>query len=173
MNFITLTRKNLVIQGLIFLLVGILFMTFPEGILIGISIYLGLLMMVPGVVMIITALMKKESGIGSSLLVEGVLLTLFGLLFILEPQLVGKLLAVFIGIWMLGAGIQQMVASSANKAVGWNYWWIQLLAGILLILFGLVVLFNAFTASVALMIWFGALMIVYGVYYLILAFVQY
>jgi len=173
MSFISLTRKNLVIQSLIFLLVGLLFVAFPEGILKGISIYLGLLMLVPGVIMIITSLMKKETGVGSSLLIEGIILTLFGLLFIFEPQLVGKLLAIFIGIWMIGAGVLQVAASSGNKAAGWKYWWIQLLAGILLMIFGLVVLFNAFTASVALMIWFGALMIVYGIYYLILAFTQY
>ena len=171
MSFIAVTRKNLVIQGIVFLLAGILFVAFPEGILKGISIYLGLLMLIPGVVMIITPLVKK--GGGPSLLIEGIILTLFGLLFIFEPQLIGKLLAIFIGIWMIGSGILQIAASSETKAAGWKYWWLQLLAGIILVIFGVVILFNAFTASVALMIWFGAVMIFYGVYYLVLAFGHY
>ena len=173
MKFIAVTRNNLVIQGLVFLLGGLLFVAFPAGILKGISIYLGLLMLVPGVIMLITSLVKQGTGTGSSLLIEGILLTLFGLLFILKPQLVGKLLAIFIGIWMIGTGVLQVAASSGNKAAGWKYFWIQLLAGILLVIFGFVVLFNAFTASVALLIWFGVIMIVYGVYYLVLAFTQY
>ena len=172
MSLFAITRKNLLVQGIVFLLLGILFVSFPEGILKGISIYLGFLLLVPGVVMILAPVIDRGVQKGS-LLTEGMLLTLFGLLFIFEPELVGKLLAFFVGIWMIGAGIMQMAASSAKKSFGWKNWWILLIAGILLIIAGVVILFNAFAVSVALMIWFGVIMIVYGVYYLIVAFTQY
>jgi len=173
MSFITITRKNLVIQGIVFLLLGILFVAFPDKILMGISIYLGIVMLVPGVVMIATPLARREGSASPALLTEGVLLTLFGLLFIFRPEMVGKLLALFVGIWMIGAGIMQVAGSAAKKSMGWKYWWVQFLAGILLLIAGIVILFNAFSVSVALMIWFGVIMIIFGVYYLVLAFTQY
>jgi uncharacterized membrane protein HdeD (DUF308 family) len=173
MSFVTITRKNLVIQGIVFLLLGILFVIFPEGILKGISIYLGIAMLVPGVVMIVTPLARREGPANPALLTEGVLLTLFGLLFIFKPEIVGKLLALFVGIWMIAAGIMQVAGSAAKKSMGWSYWWVQFLAGLLLLVAGLVILFNAFQVSVALMIWFGVIMIIFGVYYLVLAFTQY
>jgi uncharacterized membrane protein HdeD (DUF308 family) len=173
MSFVTITRKNLVIQGIVFLLLGILFVAFPDKILKGISIYLGIVMLVPGVVMIVTPLARREGAASPALLTEGVLLTLFGLLFIFRPELVGKLLALFVGIWMIGAGIMQVAGSAAKKSMGWKYWWTQFLAGVLLLIAGIVILFNAFSVSVALMIWFGVIMIIFGVYYLVLAFTQY
>jgi uncharacterized membrane protein HdeD (DUF308 family) len=173
MSFIAITRKNLIIQGIVFLLLGILFVAFPDKILKGISIYLGIIMLVPGVVMIVTPLARKESSASPALLTEGVLLTLFGLLFIFRPEIVGKLLALFVGIWMIAGGIMQVAGSAAKKSMGWKYWWVQFLAGVLLLIAGLVILFNAFSVSVALMIWFGVIMILYGVYYLVLAFTQY
>ena len=173
MKVVEINRKNLVIQGIVFLVLGILFILFPEGILKGISIYLGIVMLVPGVVMVVIPLAKKEAGAHSVLITEGVLLTLFGLLFIFRPEIVGKLLALFVGIWMIAGGIIQVAGSASKKSMGWKYWWVQFLAGILLLVAGLVILFNAFSVSVALMIWFGVIMIIYGVYYLVLAFTQY
>ncbi len=173
MKILGITRKNLVIQGVVFLVLGILFILFPEGILKGISIYLGILMLVPGIVMVVMPLARKEAGVHSALITEGVLLSLFGLLFIFRPEIVGKLLALFVGIWMIIGGVMQVAGSASKKSVGWKYWWVQFLGGILLLIAGLVILFNAFTVSVALMIWFGVIMIIYGVYYLVLAFTQY
>ncbi len=173
MKGLNITRKNLVVQGIVFVLLGILFLLFPEEILKGISVYLGIVMLVPGVVMIVLPLARNEGSSSPVMLTEGVLLTLFGLLFIFRPAIVGKLLALFVGLWMIGGGIMQVAGSAARKSMGWRYWWVQFLAGILLIVAGLVILFNAFSVSVALMMWFGVLMIIFGVYYLVLAFTQY
>ncbi len=173
MKTLRITRKNLVIQGVIFILLGILFLLFPEEILKGISVYLGILMLVPGVVMIVLPLARNEAGTSPVVLTEGVLLTLFGLLFIFRPEIVGKLLALFVGLWMIGGGIMQVAGSASQKSMGWRYWWTQFLVGILLIIAGLVILFNAFSVSVVLMMWFGVLLIIFGIYYLVLAFTQY
>jgi len=173
MKFFEVNRKNLVIQGVVFLVLGLLFIVFPKGILKGISIYLGIVMLVPGIVMVITPLIRKEAGAHSVLITEGVLLTLFGLLFIFRPEIMGKLLALFVGIWMVAGGIMQVAGSASKKSIGGKYWWVQFIAGILLLVAGVVILFNAFSVSVALMIWFGVIMIIFGVYYLVLAFTQY
>ncbi len=173
MPIINVTRKSLIIQGLVFLLLGILFVAFPEGILKSISIYLGFLMMIPGIVMILTPLIKKNYQTNSPLLAEGLLLALFGLLLVVKPEIVGKLLAIFVGIWMIGGGTIQFAASFEKKQLQWRYWWIQLLAGICLVILGIIILFNAFSFSVIVTVWFGTILIAFGIYYLFLAFMLY
>ncbi|NOY37381.1 MAG: hypothetical protein GXO83_07370 [Chlorobi bacterium] len=170
MNIFKFTRQVYLIQGFLFLLFGILFVAAPESILFGISIYLGVLALIPGVVMIVVALLGRSGSAMGMVLVWGLMLALLGLLLIVKPEIMAILLALFIGLWVLFNGIAQIRNALLKKSEGWNNWWIRLVAGIVLTVFGLLIMSNAFTTTVILTIWFGALMIASGIYYLIMAF---
>lgn len=169
MDFFRFTRQAYLIQGLLFLVFGILFVAAPEGVLFSISIYLGILALIPGVVMIVLAFANRAGNFSGMLFIWGLLLALLGLLLIVKPEIMAILLALFIGIWVLFNGIAQIRNSMALKSEGWRNWWVRMAAGIVMTLFGLAILSNAFATTVILTIWFGALMIATGVYYLIMA----
>lgn len=173
MSLFMVTKRNLLIRGLVFLILGILFISFPEEILRSISVYLGVILLISGIILIMVSLIKAGSYSKPALLTSGIVTSLFGLLFILKPAIVEVLLDLLIGLWMLFNGISQISGSTVKKEMGWKYWWIQLLGGILLLVFSLAVLFDAFSASIILTVWFGAIMIAYGVYYLIVALTGY
>jgi uncharacterized membrane protein HdeD (DUF308 family) len=164
----TLSRNAYLFQGLLFLLLGILFVAAPESILISISIYLGIIALIPGVVMIVIGLTGRTGG---SVLpvVWGGMLALLGLLLIVKPEITGIIFALFIGIWVIFSGVLQIQNALSMKKSGWSNWWLRLAVGVVLIVFGLAVLTNAFATTVVLTIWFGVLMIATGVYYLLLA----
>jgi uncharacterized membrane protein HdeD (DUF308 family) len=144
-----------------------LFVAFPEGALKGISLYVGLVILIPGIIMLIAGFMDKSgSGSRNVLIGEGVLAILFGLLFILRPELVGKLFSVFISLWVILNGIFKLTASFMLKDLGISNWWVGLLIGLLLLVFGIYMLVNAFSVSVVITIWVGILLLAIGAYYL-------
>lgn len=169
MDIFRFTRQAYLIQGLLFLAFGILFVAAPEGVLFSISIYLGILAMIPGVVMIVLSFANRGGGFSGMMFVPGLLLALLGLLLIVKPEVMAVLLAVSIGIWVLFNGLGHITNAFTLKSEGWRNWWVRLLAGAVLTIFGLAILGNAFATTVILTIWFGGLMMVTGIYYLILA----
>lgn len=171
MNFTNLSKRNTLIQGLVFILFGVLFVAFPLSVLRSISIYLGIVILVPGIVMITAGVFNKNGGTDRNFLIpSGIVTVLFGLLFILKPEIVALLLSLFIAIWVLFSGALQVAAAFSFKAMGIKMWWTRLLVGLFLLVFGIVILKNALSVSVALTMWIGILMLVTGVYYLVLAF---
>jgi len=171
MEFIKLSKKNTLIQGLIFILFGVLFVAFPLSVLRSISIYLGIVILIPGVIMITAGFTNKNVGAGRNLLITGGIVTsLFGLLFILKPEIVALLLSLLIAIWVLFSGALQVAAAISIKTLGYKMWWTRFLVGLFLLAFGVVILKNALSVSVALTMWIGIMMLISGVYYLVLAF---
>ncbi len=167
MKSLSLSKKDYIINGIVFILIGLLIVAFPEGVLKGISLYVGLVILIPGIIMLIAGFMNK-SGSGSKkvLIWEGVFAILFGLLFILMPELIGKLFSVFISIWVIFNGIFKMSSSFALKGMNDSSWWVQLLIGLVLLAFGIYVLINAFGVSTFLAMWVGVFLLIFGVYYL-------
>jgi uncharacterized membrane protein HdeD (DUF308 family) len=167
MKNLSLSKKNTLINGVIFILLGLLFVAFPEGTLQGISLYVGLVILIPGIIMLVAGFMDKSgSGNKNVLIGEGVLTILFGLLFILKPGLVGILISVFIALWVILNGIFKLTASFTLKDLGISNWWVGLLIGLLLLVFGIYMLVNAFSVSVMITIWVGILLLAIGAYYL-------
>ncbi len=167
MKSLSLSKKNTIINGFVFILLGLLFVAFPEGVLKGISLYVGLVILIPGIIMLIAGFMDKSgSGSRNVLIGEGVLAILFGLLFILKPELVGILFSVFISLWVILNGIFKMAASFVLKDLNDSSWWVQLLIGLVLLAFGIYMLVNAFGVSVLLTMWVGIFLLIFGVYYL-------
>ncbi len=165
-NF-SLSKKNTIINGVIFIFLGLLFVAFPESTLQSISIYIGLVILIPGVIMLIVSFLDK-SGIRNKnvLIFEGVVTILFGLLFIIKPNIIGILLAVFISLWVILNGFLKLSISFSMKDIGESGWWVQSLIGFVLLAFGVYMLVNAFSVSVFITIWAGIILLIFGIYYL-------
>jgi len=165
-NF-SLSKKNTIINGVIFIFLGLLFVVFPEGTLQSISIYIGLVILIPGIILLITGFLDKSGSRNRNIIISlGVITVLFGLLFILKPNLIGILLSVFISLWVILNGFFKLVASFSMKDMDEAGWWVQSLIGFVLLAFGVYMLVNAFSVSVFITIWAGIMLLIFGVYYL-------
>ena len=167
MKNLSLSKKNTIINGVIFIFLGLLFIAFPEGTLQSISIYIGLVILIPGIIMLIAGILDKLGSQNRNVVIfQGVITILFGLLFILKPNLIGILLSVFISLWVILNGFFKLAASFSMKDIGESGWWVQSLIGFVLLAFGVYMLVNAFSVSVFITIWAGILLLIFGVYYL-------
>ncbi len=165
-NF-SLSKRNTIINGVIFVLLGLLFIAFPEGTLQSISIYIGLVILIPGIIMLIAGFLDKSGSRNRNVVIfQGVITILFGLLFILKPNLIGVLFSVFISLWVILNGSFKLATSFSMKDMGESDWWVQSLIGVVLLAFGVYMLVNAFSVSVFITIWAGILLLIFGVYYL-------
>ena len=167
MKNLNLSKKNTIINGVIFIFLGLLFIAFPEGTLQSISIYIGLVILIPGIIMLIAGLLDKSGSQNRNIIIfQGVITILFGLLFILKPNLIGILLSVFISLWVILNGVYKLAASFSMKTLDESGWWVQSIIGLVLLAFGGYMLVNAFSVSVFITIWAGILLLIFGVYYL-------
>ncbi len=161
------SKKNTIINGIIFVFLGLLFVAFPEGTLQGISVYVGLIILIPGIIILAAGFRDHSGSAHRNILIgEGVLTIIFGLFFILKPELVGILFSIFISVLVILNGILKLTASFAMKDWGASHWWVHLLIGLALLGFGIYMSLNAFSFSVLVTVWIGILLLLVGVYYL-------
>lgn len=150
-----------IIRCICALVIGVLLVAWPEAAILYLVITIGVLFLVPGLFSVFGYLIRGKQD-GSSFPIAGLGSLLFGLWLMIMP-------AFFVGILMLcagccfgtGAGISQIVNLSAARS------WTVVPGGffvipVLVLIAGIVVLFNPFTAAAVPFIILGVSSIVYG-----------
>ena len=158
-------NRNLeIIKGLIGLIIGILIFANPEGALVAMATYVGLLALIVGGILIIRALVKKK-GSWQWRLSQGIINALLGLLIISYPDATASLLIFIIGLWITFFGIFQLTATLKLQEMlpGQN---LSLASGIISILVGALLMFNPFEGAVLATVILG----VYALFYALVRF---
>lgn len=157
----------LLATGIIFFSVGILAFVDPLSSYLKLVKFTGIaLLLNGGILLAIVIVNTKYPNEKNWMQAESIVHLFFGILFLLNPLLAFIALPYFIGSWMLIIGIFKTFASlSFRRAI--RGWLLILLAGVLFILFGLLLLFIPLPKADDITILLGIFGIIMGSLYII------
>jgi len=159
-------QKNwwvIAINGIIAILFGALILYDSETVLISISMYFGLLVLIGGLLLLMGAYdQRKKEGNHKMLFVEGVIMSIIGILIMVFPLQTLRIFLLLIGVWALLLGLLKIyIAISIGKLL--RYGNIMIISGTLLSIIGLLLLINPTWMAGHLMSLVGILFAVIGV----------
>ena len=150
----------LMLIGLLMVALGVYVLFNPITALIALALYLGVAFLVIGAGYVwIFSYVKSYP-----LLALAIIDIIIGLLFIFNPGLTAATLPIIFAMWALFVGIVQVVTSFELREIGSRVWGWTLLAGILGILFAVLILFYPLLGAITLTVFMGGALIVYGAY---------
>lgn len=154
------TMNYSIIRCICALVIGVLLVTWPEAAIIYLVITIGVLFLVPGLISVFGYLAAGKQG-SRSFPIAGLGSLLFGLWLMIMPAFFVGILMYVLGAILVLAGISQIVNLSAARS------WTVVPGGffvipVLVLIAGIVVLFNPFTAATVPFIILGVSSIVYG-----------
>lgn len=154
------TMNYSIIRCICALVIGVLLVTWPEAAIIYLVITIGVLFLVPGLISVFGYLTAGKQS-SRSFPVAGLGSLLFGLWLMIMPAFFVGILMYVLGAILVLAGISQIVNLSAARS------WTVVPGGffvipVLVLIAGIVVLFNPFTAATVPFIILGVSSIVYG-----------
>lgn len=155
--------KLVMIRAVAAIIFGVLTLLSPALALAVLVIFWGAYALVDGVFALVSAFqMRIDNQINWPLAVIGILGIAAGLIAFFWPQLTAIGLLLLIAAWALVMGIFQIIAAIRLRKVIENEWWL-VIAGVISILFGLLMILNPGAGALAVMWVIGAYAIVFGV----------
>ena len=103
-------------------------------------------------------------------LVEGLIDSLLGLVILSAPGLTAAIVAFVVGLWFLFYGITKLVASFELRKNKITNWWIELIFGLLAIVFSFMIMFNPLAGAITIALLLGTFFLFTGLFNIILAF---
>jgi uncharacterized membrane protein HdeD (DUF308 family) len=169
-DVIVLNWWMLALRGVAAIVFGILAFLWPGITLLSLVFLFGAYALANGVLSLIAAF-KAPKGTGNkgSLIFLGLLSIIAGLLTFCIPGITALGLVLLIAAWALVNGVTEIVAAIKLRKVITGEW-LLILAGLLSIVFGILLLLQPGAGALALIFWIGAWAIVMGVLLMILAF---
>ena len=155
------------LKGLIMVLLAILILASPADALLDIAVWLGIGMLITGIVVIVkgVSLRKEHSGWGWRIL-EGCLDVLFGFILMANPLVTAEVLPFLIGFWAAFYGLFLVIdgiSEPGNRFV-------KIVSGILIIVLANTIMFNPLLAGMTMATWFGIILLIIGLYNIINSF---
>ncbi|MBO5478953.1 MAG: DUF308 domain-containing protein [Clostridia bacterium] len=149
-SFIRKYSANTLIVSILLLLFSLFLIIKPVTSLNFIMILLGCITVLDGIIHIISYFSSSaEFRAFSFELVQGILGTLLGFVFIFNPQIIVSFLPFIIGAWIIVEGIIKFQFSFNIKGNEAGNWVILLLLSILTIILGFIIIFNPFGTAIA------------------------
>jgi uncharacterized membrane protein HdeD (DUF308 family) len=161
---------SLVIRGIVAILLGILAFTWPGITFHALILLFGAYALIQGVVCIAGAV--RAAGVRErwgALLLEGVIAILAAAITFFWPAITGLALVYIIAFWAIVTGVAEISAAvRLRKEITGE--WLLALAGVLSVLFGVIMAAVPLAGFVVIAIWFGAYAFLFGVVLLALGF---
>lgn len=162
------------LKGLLLLLFGLFAITRPESAIMTLVTYAGIVSLIAGIFLILTALANTNKKGWGWTLAEGIFDIVFGGIILTYPF--GSAIAsaiifsIFIGFWALLGGFSLIGNAFRIKKDKGSRWGIILLGGILTTILGWVIISNPLSNSIALTVLIGVFAMLFGVATIIFAF---
>jgi uncharacterized membrane protein HdeD (DUF308 family) len=160
----------LALRGLVAVLFGVLAFVWPGITLITLVWLFGAFALVNGLLSLVLAA-KAPKGYPrfGSLIFGGLLGILAGLVTFVMPGITALGLLILIAVWALVTGILEIIAAIKLRKIITNEW-LLILAGIASVAFGVILLLRPAAGALALIWWFGAWALIFGILMIVLAF---
>lgn len=150
------------LRGIVSVLFGIVAFIWPGLTLFTLVLFYGAFALVDGVIALVSAFGKHEGAPTWWLILVGIAGIGAGVITFLWPGLTALVLVIFIGAWALVHGIFEIIGAIRLRKEIDNEWWL-ILAGIVSVLFGLLVLFFPGSGALGLIWAIAAYAIIFGI----------
>ena len=149
-SFIRKYSANTLIVSVLLLFLSLFLIVKPIESLNFIMILLGCITVLDGIIHIISYFStSSDLRVFSFELVQGILGTILGFVFIFNPQIIVSFLPFIIGAWIIVEGIIRFQFSFNMKGNTNGNWLIPLCLSILTVAFGFIIIFNPFGTAIA------------------------
>jgi len=151
--------------GIIFVVTGIWILQSPAESFEKITKLIGIIILVSGTAELILTLYSRRGipGWGYQL-VGGFVDIGIGLILILNPTILLKLITIFVAIWLMISGVMVLVHGSESKKAGSSFWKWEFVMGALLIVLAIILLWHPMVIGLTIAIWTALAFIVLGVF---------
>lgn len=154
--------KTSIIFSVILFLIGLFLLINPTTTLHAISYLIGIILIVWGIIPVITFFSNKETQnyLEFSFII-GVFSLIFGIIVMINPDIIGSIIPFLIGIWMIINGLTKLYyAINLNKE---NNATMSIVISSLILVFGIILIFNPFKGAVVLTQVIGISVIIYSI----------
>jgi len=150
------------IKGIIFVLLSFFVFRHPVSALVGLALYIGFSLLATGLLLIITSLSNTKREQWGWQLAEGVIDVLFAFILLSNPEVTATVFPFVVGFWMMVYGVILFSNSFSLKKEGEKSWWMNLITGILTVVFGYFVTSNLIAGAVTITFWIGLGFLFFG-----------
>lgn len=162
-NFFAKIKLRNVAFGTVLVVLGLLFVIFPEGSLDVVCYVAGAALAAWGVITLLAYFFDGIKRDGSNGLTAGTALVCGAVLLLVKPQMVTEILTAVLGIALIIDGAAKIQLSVELSRRGDKIRWLLAIFGALAVILGIILAFNPFSSRNALMIYAGVALIVAGV----------
>ncbi len=151
-----------ILTSVVFAFLGIFLLAKPDTTIRIISYTLGILIILLGAVSFGKYFSDKKRSLDFNL-IYGVLSMIMGLVIILNPNALATIIPFVLGFWMVINGIIKIQYSLDLKKYDNNAWTPTLVIALLILIWGLILVFNPFGGAIAITQLIGIFIIVYSI----------
>ncbi len=156
--------RNSLITSIVLVLVGFLLIIKPEEVLSLISIIIGIGIVILGIFGVMNYIRDLQDGQSMSLdIVYGVICLIVGSILILNTKIVGSILPIVLGIWMVINSIIKAQYTLMLKDDNNSRWKVTLIFSILTLICGILFIFNPFKGAALITQIIGSIVVVYSI----------
>lgn len=150
------------IFSILFIIAGLFLLLRPETAINIICYILGVILLISGVVYIIQFFSDKSSDSYLSIsFIFGAFLFIFGVIILIRPDIIASIIPLLVGVWMLINGVTKLsYALTINKV---NRTTLSIVGSIIIIIIGILLIFNPFEGAKNLVRIIGISFIFYSV----------
>jgi uncharacterized membrane protein HdeD (DUF308 family) len=148
----------LLIKGIILVILALFVLINPEGTLKTVALLMGIGFIISGILLFLKHSSKTGESSWNMIKAEGIADLVFGLLLIVVPMVIVSVIPFLIGLWAAYYSVLVITESFKSPADGP----MRLIAGIIILLLALVLVFKPHLMGLTIVIWAGILLLIYG-----------
>lgn len=151
-----------IIFSIMFILIGVFLLARPEDAIHLVSYALGIILILWGIISVVQFVTDKESQNYLDFgFITGVFMFIFGLIVLIKPNTIASIIPLLLGVWMLINGVTKLsyalTLNKNNNAAG------SIIISVLIIILGILLIFNPFAGAKTLVQILGSIIIIYSV----------
>ncbi|MBR7060228.1 MAG: DUF308 domain-containing protein [Eubacterium sp.] len=160
MKFLTQVKRISIASIIVSVILGILFIAFPEKCITYFSLAIGISLIILGVVSIIGYFIDKSGGFTLAL---GIISAIVGIIICVKYQAIISLIVVLFGIFILASGIFNFFTAIKVIASSVVFGWVTLGLSILTSVFGIIAITKSDALTITIVQFIGAALLIYAV----------
>lgn len=154
-----------ILFGVLFMVTGVWIFSAPAESLATITKVIGIIIVVSGTTELFLTISNRNTipGWGYQL-IGGIIDLIIGLIIIVNPSILLKIITLFVAIWLIIGSIMIIMRAAEARQVKRQYWKWQLILGVCLLLLAIILLWHPMILGFTIALWTAMAFIILGVF---------
>lgn len=156
-------RDSYIVTSILYILLGLVLFLYPEMSLKLVCNIIGIIILIYGIIKILSYIRNRESGFFRFELIFGIIFAVVGGFLLLRPDIIVSILPITIGVYILFDSLTNLRQAFDLKEAGYEKWWAMLFLSVIMIVLGLVMVFNPFGTAAVMVMFMGGIFLFRGI----------